>query len=151
MANTHFELELDQIRKSLGLRAGEDKGDVLVRAIQSKQHLEQSYKTIYGGLAKYRGELRESEEDTAEQEAELQELMRSVVLLSKAGIRRQETTINELVPGSFPLPQDEPTTSFDFDCADAAAAASAVCVVSTGAGNPEICLAALVIVAIACG
>jgi len=144
----------DSLLESFKLREGNEPADALVRSMQKLKIIDDVYKDMYGGLAEVRDKVRESAENTDEVEAELAKHMRETVLLIKFLKRREQTTINEIVPGAFP-PVDVaggPTSSPDFDCGDAKAAAHAICVTvgrfwpyGTGA-----CIAAQVAAALAC-
>ena len=146
--------QIIELQKALDFRQGEEPGDVLARNVLFLQKNDKAYAQVYGGLARIRDHMRQQPGHTPEKEKDLQEAMRLSVFLHKSNKRRAEMAINELVPGSFPLPEDPPTESMDLDCGDAKAAANSICVVSTPyweLGWPAgVCIAAQIGAAIAC-
>lgn len=148
------EIESQALKNSLNLRVGEEPADVVVRSMQILKHNEKAYAETYSILARLRDHVRSLPEHSPDKEEELQEAMRQCVFLFKSNERKATMAINEIVPGSFPPSNDPSTESPDFDCADAAAAAHAICVVSIPfweLGWPALaCIAAQVGVAIAC-
>ena len=97
--------QIKEIQERLEIRQGEEPGDVLVRNQQILGYNDTSYAEVYGVLARIRDHMRQQPDHTPEKEAELQEAMRLSVLLHKSNKRRAEMAINEIVPGSYPLPE----------------------------------------------
>lgn len=139
---------------SESLRQGDEPGDVLVRSMQRLDAIEKAYDGTYGGLVEIRTHLRNSADHTEEDEVEVAELMRQIVLLTHFLRRREQTTINEIVPGAFPISDvvDGPSSSMDWDCSDSGNLADAICLFA-GRFWPIgtiACGAAQLVVAIAC-
>lgn len=145
--------EIKQAKSRLNFRKGESKEDTLVRSFQTLSLLEKSYGEIYRGLKEVSRDLAARPDDTSAREKEVQDLTRQVVLFFRGAKRMHETTINELVPGTFPPPKDEPTASIDIDCDTASGIAFATCMLAAETGLWQVgvaCGAAIAVAAAVC-
>lgn len=121
----------------------ETPGQVLRQAVEGLTTLTNLYGPTYRAINDVLHAAREAGPTVADEEmlAEIEQVRTDFVLGHRAAIRRLQTTINEIVPGSYPIDEDAPLQSGDVPCATMLAAAGimaavAIAAATTGAGLP---------------
>lgn len=123
---------------------GTDPPQRLRRAVDGLAAFRTRYKTAYLLANEALAELRAAAEPDEKAIEQMDEVRRQLVLASRGVITRLEQTINEVVPGTFPL-DDTPLTSGDVPCEAIAAAAG----VAAAVGNLELAAALIGLLALA--
>ncbi len=151
MKQKRISLEYDNLLSKLGVRkTPRTKGDYLFNYFQYLKILDENYEKLYKGMADAKNRIRENPNDTKEEEKEISDLMKQLVLLVRFRRKQLQSSINEIVPKTFIIDIEPLHSSDDFDCSDAGALASAICATSFFWG-PEFCIIAGIIAAVHCG
>jgi len=138
------ELRVTIDRTLLGETAdGDSPAAVLRNAVDGLTTLNGLYGPTYRAINDALLLAREASPETIAEETvgKIEQVRTDFVLGHKATVRRLQTTINEIVPGSFPIDDDGPLESGDVPCATLLAGAGVLTAVgiaaaTTGVGLP---------------
>ena len=131
-------LDFDNALMGVALE-GDSQAAVTRRAIDGLKTLNDLYGPTYRAINETLELARESSPGQVSEETvdKIEQVRTDFVLAHKSAIRRLQTTINEMVPGSYPIDDDEPLQSGDVPCTAMLAAAGvlgAIGIASSGAG-----------------
>lgn len=114
---TRLSLELDNVLMGVALE-GDSQAAVLRRAIDGFTTLSNLYGPTYRAINETLMLAREASPDPISEETveKIEQVRTDFVLGHKSAVRRLQITVNEIVPGSFPVDDDEPLESGDVPC-----------------------------------
>lgn len=142
-----MKIDVDDYFTRLDMPDGDEPGDMVRKSITGLVEIEKEYGRAYRMVNQLLADVRSGRTvlDVKDPEERVEDLRRHLVLGVNAARRRLRTTINEHVPGSFPIGEDEPLTSGDVPCATISVAIG----IAIATGQIEVAAALFVILAAA--